>query len=294
MNLSFVWQGVTTRKHHWKDGLWAAMQILEKEYDVSYHEPWDDIPEGNIVLHWEAPCTTNGSNKQNYDRIHNLPNKKLLLFAGGPIKAEWVENYNVVVVESKINEEECAALGIPYDRAFGVNTDIFRPLKEEKKWLATAHGTCASWKRQWLLCQALKEKAMVFGAYQDTDSRPFDECKKCNSTVIDEVPYEEAAKLLNQGYVSVNAADFWGGGQRATLEAMACDIPVVVMKDSPKNIEFVEEAGIGLIVDPQPEHITAAVNELIPVAGGRDYVMSKWTPQHYADNLNRIICNLKN
>lgn len=287
--ISFVWQGVTERKNHWNDGLRAAMRILEGKYDVSYYEPWDEIPDDSIILHWEAPCSTNGSNKENYDRIHNAPNKKVLLFAGGPIKKEWVENYNVVAVESEINEKEFEALGVPWARAFGVNTEIFKPFDEEKKWAASAHGTCASWKRQWLLCEALGEEALVFGAFQPTDSKPFDECRKCNSTVIEEVPYDEVVKLLNQSYVSVNGADFWGGGQRATLEAMACDIPVVVMKDSPKNIEFVERAGIGLIVDPQPEHIKNAVRDLHGLSGGRDYVMDNWTEKHYAMALEGII-----
>lgn len=287
--LNFIWQGVTERKDHWRDGLWGAMQMLEKKYDVSYKEPWDSFDEDALLMHWEAPCTINGSNKQHYEKVHNSPNKKLLLFAGGPIKKEWVKNYDVVVVESKINEEECEALGIPHARAFGVNTDVFKPLEIPKMYLASAHGTCASWKRQWLLCEALREDALVFGAYQTLDSKPFDECKMCNSTVIDEVSYEQANQLLNKSYVSVNCADFWGGGQRATLEAMACDIPVVVMKDSPKNIEFVEGAGIGRIVDPQPHHIKKAVEELKGSHGGRDYVLKNWSHKQYALALEGII-----
>lgn len=288
-SLAFIWQGITERKDHWRDGLWGAMQTLEKEYDVTYHEPTDEIPDDSFVFYWEAPCTINGQYAENYKRVHNLPNKKALLFAGGPLKQEWVANFDVLAVESRINEEECKQMGIPFERAFGINTDIFKPTKVEKKWLGVAHGTCASWKRQWLLCEALGEDAMVFGAYQQSDPRPFDDCKKCNSEVIEEVDYKTANKLLNQAHVSVNCADFWGGGQRATLEAMACDIPVVVMKDSPKNIEFVEEAGIGEIVDPQPERIQEAVERLKGKSGGRDYVMSKWTHKHYAKALRGII-----
>jgi len=291
--IDFLWFGYNQRKDHWRDGLWAAMQILEKEYDVEYKEPTDEVREDALVLFWEAPCTINGSNADWYNRVHNLPNKKILLFAGGPLKQEWVKNFDCVVVESQINKDECIEMGIPHATAFGVNTDIFKPTKAKKKWLASAHGTCASWKRQWLLCQALGEDACVFGQRQATDSRPFDECEKCNSVVIDEVPYNKVNTMLNQSQVSVNCADFWGGGQRATLEAMACDIPVVVMKDSPKNREYIEESGIGLIVDPQPERIAEAVHELNGTSGGRDYVLSKWTHKHYADSLRAIISEHK-
>jgi hypothetical protein len=265
------------------------MQILEKKYDVEYKEPWDTFRDDALLLYWEAPCTTNGANKQHYDKVHNSPNKKVLLFAGGPINKKWVENFDVLAVESQINEDECKALDIPYARAFGVNTKVFKPIKTEKKWLAQSHGTCASWKRQWLVCQAFGSDACVFGRRQETDSYPFDECQKCNSTVIDEVPYNEVNRLLNQTEVSVNCADFWGGGQRATLEAMACDIPVVVMKDSPKNIEFIEQAGFGAIVDPQSDRIKEAVLDMKGKKGGRDYVLSNWTERHYAMALDGII-----
>lgn len=289
MKIAFVWQGITKRKDHWRDGLWGAMQILEKKYDVSYYEPWDDIPSESVILYWEAPCTINGENSQHYLKIKNSPNKKILLFAGGPLKKEWVQGFDVLAVESEINEKECAELGIPYARAFGINTKIFKPLKTEKKYDTVTHGTCASWKRQWLVCQAMKEKALVFGQRQIHDRRPFDECTECNATVLEEAGYEEVNTLLNSAHVSVNCADFWGGGQRATLEAMACDIPVVVMTDSPKNREFVEEAGMGIVCDPNPQAIKEAVESLKGAKGGRKYVLSKWTEKHYADALCDII-----
>ena len=72
-----------------------------------------------------------------------------------------------------------------------------------------------------------------------------------------------------------------------TLEAMACNVPPIVMSDSPKNVEYVEESGYGLVVDPNPEAIRDAIDRLKPVKehSGRKYIESKWTIQHYADAL---------
>lgn len=297
MKIGFVWQGVTGRKDHWNDGLRGAMRILETQHEVTYLEPWDSLSGYDVLLYWEAPCTILGSNSQHYENVRRSPGKKVLLFAGGPLKYEWVKGFDVLAVESAINEQECRDLGIPYARAFGVNTDVFKPLRTPPEYVTVTHGTCASWKRQWLVCRAMGMEALVFGARQANDRRPFDECEECKAKVIDEVPYQEANRLLNLAEVSVNCADFWGGGQRATLEAMACNLPVVVMSDSPKNREFIEDGGVGMICAPEPEAIRNAVQiaremPLVTRQKARDYVLSKWTPKHYADSLNRIIRGL--
>ena len=93
---------------------------------------------------------------------------------------------------------------------------------------------------------------------------------------------------------SVNTASLWGGGQRMTLESMACNILPIVMKDSPKNIEYVEESGFGWVVEPNADAIRNAVEKLkdTKTTMGVDYIMSKWTSKHYADNLRKGIESL--
>lgn len=293
MKIAFAWTNGVRNKdrfNHWNDGLKAAMRLIEQEHTVTYHEPEEDIPEVDWILFWEAPCTFNsGADGWKYQKLLTHPSKKALLFAGGPIKYEWVKEFDHVFVESKINEDEFNAIGVSNSRAFGVNTDVFKPESIQKEYDTVTHGTCASWKRQWLVCQAMKERALVFGQKQQHDTRPFDDCIACNSLVLDEVGYGTANLLLNKAYVGVNCADYWGGGQRATLEAMACDLPVVVMEDSPKNREYVEESGYGAVVPPEPERIKEVVKLLKGTTGGRDYVMSKWTPRHYSNAILNVL-----
>lgn len=290
--IRFVWQGVTERKDHWKDGLYAAMKLLEVDNEVTYCEPWDDL-NADVVIYWEAPCTRYGPNSHHYERVRTHIGKKILLFAGGPLKAQDVDGFDIVVVESEINVRECNDLGITCAKAFGVNTDIFKPMNTKKYYETVTHGTSASWKRQWLVCQAMKEKALVFGQPQPNDTRPFDECGKCNSMVLHEQSYEETARLINHGKVAVNCADFWGGGQRATLEAMACGLPVVVMSDSPKNREYVEASGVGAICEPTADAIREAVkNVTIDPNAATEYVARNWSHQQYAKNLKDIIAQV--
>lgn len=292
--VAFVWYGITGRYGIWKDGLWAAMRLLEKEYDVTYHEPTDEIPEDAVVLLWEAPCTAQSrENAWWYERMCSLPNKKILLFAGGPLKREWMDRFDHICVESRINAKECEEQGLPYSTAFGINSDIFRPMGLEKTYDGIHHGTCASWKRQWLVGETLRDKALIVGRGQDSDPSPFQRCRDAGATVLDEKEPEDVAILLNSSLACVQTSDYWGGGQRCTLEAMACGIPPIVMSDSPKNREYVEESGFGLVCDPDGESIRRAVEEIRAnppdPRKGREYIESKWTPRHYAKSLKAAI-----
>lgn len=286
-HIAFVWQGITGRYGVWNDGLRLAMRLIGDRHEVTYHEPSDEIPADAIVLYWEAPCTIQGKDSENYRRVRNLPNRKALLFAGGPIQREWLDGFDHVFYESKINGDELRALGVPCSLAFGINDEIMRPIPSEKLYAGIHHGTCASWKRQWLVAEALGDRAVVVGRYQETDPRPFDDCKRLGTLVLPEHEPAGVAKLLSQSEACVQTSDYWGGGQRCTLEAMACGIPVVCMSDSPKNREYVEESGFGAVCEPNAEDIRRAVESVrgMDPQIGVDYVKSKWTGRHYANAL---------
>lgn len=295
LKIYFAWtNGVRDKDRfdRWNDGLRAAMRLIEKAHDVTYGEPEDDISlDTDWILFWEAGCTMDSPHDGwKYKKLLEHPSKKALLFAGGPVRPQYFHGFDHIFVESAINKEEFDQWGFPNSTAFGVNTDIFKPVDVEKTHTTVTHGTSASWKRQWLVGEAFGSEALVFGQFQATDPRPFDDCIKFGATVLPEQSYEDTAKLLNSAHVAVNCADYWGGGQRQSLESLACDIPIVVMTDSPKNREFVEESGIGKICDPEVGHIRTAVEELKGIKGGRDYVMSKWSHVHYAENILKIIC----
>jgi len=293
--VDFFWFGIKGRYGIWKDGLYYAMKELEKEFDVEYKDPAEDeIRPDAVILFWEAPCSVKHPEYSIwFNKIRFAPNKKILLFAGGPIEAEWFEGFDHVCVESAINASELEMLNIPHSTAFGINSDIWRPLEQEKKWKTNTIGTCASWKRQWLAGEAFGKDALVVGRGQESDPYPFDKCREMGATVLDEMDPEELNVLLNQTGVCLQLADYWGGGQRVTLEAMSAGIPVVCMSDSPKNREYVEESGFGLVAEPNIESIRHAVNTLLdaPLSPkiGRGYIESKWTGVHYSNNLKEAI-----
>jgi glycosyltransferase involved in cell wall biosynthesis len=290
MRISLIWQGFDGRYGQWRDGLWAAMQILSKTNEVRFFDfPLKGLDEfdPDVVLYWEAPVTNRGKDADNWFEVCALPYPKALLFAGGPLKAIDVKDFDLVFTESEINDEDCEREGIPYKRAFGVNTEIFKPLNEDIKYDGFLQATFAEWKRHELFAKALQSKGAVAGRTQEHDTNGYDACVKQHVTIFPELPAPEIAKLINQSLCVVNTAAYWGGGQRCTLEAMACGVPVLVMADSPKNCEYVRESGGGIIVEPDVASIREGILNIDTDMGrkGFAYVQSKWTERHYAKEL---------
>lgn len=301
MRIAFIWQGISDPKvlAGWKDGLWQAVEFLKTRHEVEYREPDGDLSGFDAILYWEAPCTISGANAAKYRAVCQAPGKKVLLFAGGPLRKEWVEAFDLVVVEAGINARECEALGIPHAKAFGVNCDIWVPRETERKFLAAHHGACAGWKRQHLGAEALGSRYLVVGPRQDADPYTFDRSKELGATVVEgKLPPEECAALVSTAKVLLQTSDYWGGGQRAILEGMALGLAPVCMEDSPKNREFLEGSGLGRIVPPEPSAIREACEALAAswgpteAAAARAYVLDNWSGQKYGRDLLAIVKNL--
>jgi glycosyltransferase involved in cell wall biosynthesis len=292
MTISFCWVNGTEPREsgQWNDGLAQAMKLIEKEHDVTYHDQysttWED---SDVILLWEAPCTAKGQYADFYNAIRRSNKKKILLFAGGPVEYLDAVGFDLYLVESEINEKEFEALELPWMRAFGVNTQVMKPMSLEKRYQGFMQATFADWKRHSLFAHALGTDGCVAGKLQPHDRQGYYDCRDCGVTIFEEQPAEKIAELINESHVVLNTASYWGGGQRCTLEAMACNIPVVVMSDSPKNCEYVLESGAGVISEPNPEAIRKAIDEAKTKTGGYEYVQSKWTEHHYANNILKAI-----
>lgn len=290
MTIDFYWQGSSDKKvfDHWEDGLQAAMKIIEQKHTVNYLEPWDES-KGDVVLYWEACCCAKGPDAEHYNKIRKLDKPKILLFAGGPIDYLDAVGFDLYLVESEINEKEFEALELPWRRAFGVNTEVMKPMNLEKKYAGFFQATFADWKRHSLFAQAMGSTGAVAGRLQENDRQGYYDCQDLGVTIFSEQSAEDIAKLINESQAVVNTSSYWGGGQRTTLEAMACDVPPVVMSDSPKNCEYVLESGFGVISEPTPEAIREATKKTNGMKGGREYIMSKWSEKHYADAIMSAI-----
>lgn len=285
MRIAFLWDNGTHKVPSWRDGLWKALEIIKESHEVIVLEPRDEIAihafKPDVLLFWGALC------EDAKNVVVKYPYKKAICFAGGPIEQSNVDGFDMYFVESAINEKELQVLGKPYMRAFGVNEEIFKPVSLPKLWDGAACAAFAAWKRPELFAAALALQGCWVGQKQDHEKWCYEVLEKEGVKILGHQPAEKCARLINSAYCVVNTASLWGGGQRLTLEAMACDIPVIVMSDSPKNCEYVIESGAGLIVEPSVKAIQEAVEKIKGgfKGEGRKYIESKWTGKHYADSL---------
>lgn len=302
MKLAFLWFGFDGRYGMWQDGLYAAMKVLQDYHDVRF---FDVSPESllqvkqfnpDVVLFWEAPCTKHGKDGAMWNSVVQLPYRKCLLFAGGPLKAIDVAEFDMVFVESAINAEECERQGIPHTKAFGVNTNKMYPKSLSIRYDAMMQATFADWKRHDLFADAMGNNGLVCGRKQEFDRNGYDRCVKRGVHIMDEQPAEKVCDLINSSWCVLNTSNAQGGGQRSTVEGMACAMPVIVMSDSPKNCEFIQASGGGVIADPNVESIREAVAKCKEYnefgTRGYEYIQSHLTERHYAWNIMKGILSI--
>lgn len=213
-----------------------------------------------------------------------------MCFAGGHQDGEAVPYIDHFFVESQVYKDSFEVKGRSVSTAFGTNTDLFKPMPNQPKVFdALFPATFALWKRHNLFAEATKNlRACAVGYMYETHEQDcWQVCESAGNLVLPHTSPEVLQRLYAASKCVVIPSRSDGGSQRTVLEAMAMNIPVIVCEDSDKTTEYVREGG-GFVVPPTIE----AIQHMIPVAGNgsintRDYILSKWTHIHYADELDR-------
>jgi hypothetical protein len=244
----------------WRDGLWAAIELLKQDFDLfkfNIHDHRDSnkihptveevntaIKEADFILGWGG---FNSSVDQLLQPGFQLnPTVKRGLCLGGYALPTNPNAYEVVFYETEWSKKwfEKTHYHPRLVHAFGVNTDIF--YEEDRAaipviWDYITVGAFANWKRQEKLIG--KEGAkMAVGQIQRgnlNESLGIVANLLINGCgVSDNVPPETLAKMYNASRVCYIPANIIGGGERATLEARACGTVVEVEPDNPKLLEL--------------------------------------------------------
>lgn len=239
----------------WKDGLWAALQILKKDFNVVFHNLSAQKPFDNtgcvFMLGWGAF----GSRVDQFLQ-HETFNKTGwgagnplgmgLCIGGNAMPPKGAERYDVLFYETNWYKPEIR--NHPnIVHAFGVNTNIYKPdsvsryAESYPLWDYLTVGAFANWKRQDLLCKKTGRRMAIGQIQKRNIQESIDIVGNLllgGVAVSDMVPPEDLVKFYYMSDKVYIPADINGGGERAVLEARACDRRVEIEKDNPKLQEL--------------------------------------------------------
>ncbi len=231
----------------WKDGLWAALNLLEQDFVLDkvnlYNQKPESIEYYDCILGWGAfGSKVDGWLK--WAKVQSYKGKIGLCIAGNAHRALETNYYDVLFYETDWYKPQIE--NHPnIVKAFGVNTDIFHPIDSPKIWDYLTVGAFAYWKRQERMVTLPQGPKFAIGQIQRGN---IDESTEIIGTLLsggvaisDMVAPEVLAKIYNASKIVYIPADINGGGERAVWEAKACGCKVEIEPDNPKLEELVNQ-----------------------------------------------------
>lgn len=239
----------------WKDGLWAALKLLEKDYEITKLNinllvAGFDADSGNddFILGWGA------FDSRVDKKLQALVGRKTpmgLCIAGTTNPPDRTAfNYDILFYETEWQKQNDLK-GVPHARyAFGVNTDIFHLPDQcertpdceycpgnQKIWDYIGVGSLSTWKR-WEKIVSKDGLKLVVGHYQvenEAESAEYSRWLVASDVMVsNEVEPEILAKLYHSSRICYMPSALPGGGERTVWEARACGLNVEVEEDNPK------------------------------------------------------------
>ena len=224
----------------WKDGLYAAIELLKKDFDITRENlahPQYQRAMYDFVLGWGGF----GSSVDKYLQRQPYLHKGLCLGGYAPYQGQ---QYDILFYEvpewSKnwLKEQDYKGKTM---HAFGVNTDIYKPMHLPKVWKRLVVGAFAYWKRMDKILQKEGPRIAV-GQIQDDNivesSDIIGNLILGHCGVSDSVPAQQLAVMYNLSEIAYAPMDIFGGGERFVWEAKSCGIPVETEEDNPKLKEL--------------------------------------------------------
>lgn len=229
--------------NRWMDGLWAALNVLEKDFEVSKRNLQENFPD--VAVGFDFILGWGGFNSSVDNFLQNAITgnaKKGLCIAGNAFPPTGANNYDVLFYETKWYRPQIS-FHKNIVQAFGINSDIYNkpdlPFPIIFDYIGV--GALADWKH-WEKMEEKKGLRLVVGEYQE--GNPEESGRIANHLLQNGVmvsplvhPYD-LANFYHWSRKCYIPADINGGGERAVWEARACGLEVEIEDANPKLNEL--------------------------------------------------------
>jgi hypothetical protein len=239
---------------NWKDGLWAAMDKLKGDFDIVQWNLFTDEPliadpkDFDFILGWGAF----GGPVDNYmSALRQVVKKKPfgLCVAGNVVSPGSPDVYDILFYETEWAKDWILShdptLEDKLMHAFGINRLIYNESlgHTDKIWDYTTVGSFSLWKRHILMLDKPGYKLAIGEIQKGNPGESLDiigDLLLGGIVISDMVEPETLATIYHCSRCVYIPADITGGGERAVLEARACNINVEVEPDNEKLEELLK------------------------------------------------------
>lgn len=239
MKIAIVWyfDRASEIMPNWRDGLRGATEELVKQ---GHQVEW--FLDKNIPLgQWDALIFWDDSNSGFFDIIDNYKCKKGIFLTTDPQNFDNLRKLDVVYCESEPVYEAVRAQGIHAVKAFGTDTDFFKPSDVKKDIEYFYPATFSPWKLQRNIAH-LGKKLLCVGTLQPDGLTDLAECRRTGVKI--KQGYFPAEEILGYYQRAKNVLiPAIHGSERTVLEAMACGIKSEVNKENVRTYSYIKELG---------------------------------------------------
>lgn len=241
----------------WKDGLYAAIELLSKTHEVTKvniakEQVLDNMGQFNdydFILGWGAFGSPVDQAIQLMRELSTIKAKFGLCVAGNTFPYK-TQRYDILFYETEWSKKwitDTAEHGVPeLKHAFGYNSKIFTRETEfdpPVMWSYMTVGAFADWKRQDKILKKHGDRLAIGEIQKDNLKESMaiiGPLLMDGVTISNMVSPWQLAKHYHQADIVYIPADVYGGGERAVIEAKACGATVQIEDDNPKLRELIK------------------------------------------------------
>mgnify|MGYP001582441834 CR=1 FL=1 len=241
-----------------------------------------DPGDTDFLLFWAS------SNEDFFELLgHYKTEKKGICLTTDPHNADNLRKMDIVFVESQPVYDQCRALGLPTIKAFGTDTDFFRPNNEIEKDVEYFYpATFSPWKRQREIAN-LGDRLLCVGTTQPDGKDDYRICKEWGVKIKEGYfPVKEILNYYQRTQKMLIPAVH--GSERTVLEAMSANIPLVITSDNELACSLANEKIIK--VDPDPVAIREGIETAFRrIVNTRNHILKNYSEQIYAQKILEVI-----
>lgn len=263
MKIAFIWyfDKASWVFPNWRDGYRAAIGEISKKHEVEWFldKKLPEPGEFDFLLFWSS------SSEDYFQLLDQYTERKGICLTTDPSNVDNLRKMNIVFVESQPVYQQCVVARLPVIKAFGTDSDFFKPKDVEKDIEYFYPATFSPWKKQSEIAH-LGDKLLCVGTLQPDGGDEFRACKEKHvNTAVGYFPAEQILGYYQRAKNVIIPAIH--GSERTVLEAMSCEILPIVNEHNRKAYSYVQEYKMSGFKTP------------------REFILNRYSAKIFAENL---------